>query len=99
MGKIYVFDLDGTICSTEKDYHTAKPFKDRIKKVNELYDQGHTVLIDTARGSKTGLNHMQMTELQLKRWGVKYHQIRTGVKFFGTHYIDDRGYNAEDFFK
>ena len=35
---IYVFDIDGTICSnTWGDYENAKPFLDRIKKNNLFY--------------------------------------------------------------
>jgi len=43
----YVFDLDNTLCDTKKNeegnwnYLNAKPFTDRINKVNELYDNGH----------------------------------------------------------
>jgi len=76
----------------------AKPFKGRIIKVNLLYDQGHTIIIDTARGSKTGIDHTKITTLQLSRWGVKYHKLRCGVKFFGTLYIDDHGMSDKRFF-
>lgn len=95
---IYVFDLDGVICSQEKDYHRAKPFKRRIIAINLLYDKGHTVIIDTARGSVTGKDHTKFTALQLLRWGVKYHKLRCGVKFFGQVYIDDRAMSDKHFF-
>lgn len=95
---IYIFDIDGTLCSGEKDYHKAKPFKERIAVVNKLYDEGHTILLDTARGSTTGIDHSKMTTLQLSRWGVKYHRLRTGVKFFGDFYIGDEAINDKDFF-
>lgn len=97
--KIYCFDLDGVICSQEKDYHNAKPFKKRIEIINELYDAGHKILIDSARGTITRINHQQYTEFQLKRWGVKYHLLRTGIKFFADKYIDDHGVSDIDFFK
>ena len=36
----FCFDLDGTLCSQRHlDYENAEPFNDRIKKVNELYDE------------------------------------------------------------
>ena len=40
----YVFDIDGTICShTYGSYDEAKPDVERIKKVNELYDEGSKI--------------------------------------------------------
>jgi hypothetical protein len=39
-----------------------------------------------------------MTEKQLAEWGVKYHVLRCGVKFFAEEYIDDRGHNADTWF-
>lgn len=98
---IYVFDLDKTLCTYcfEEGIAGAKPLRDRIEKVNKLYDEGHTVVIDTARGSQTGLNWNDLTKKQLMEWGVKYHQLRCGVKFYGDYYIDDKGISDNDFFK
>ena len=76
----------------------AKPFKARILKVNLLHEKGHTIIIDTARGSETGLDHTKITALQLSRWGVKYHKLRCGVKMFGTLYVDDKGMSDKHFF-
>ena len=96
--KIYCFDLDKTLCTAEENYADAKPLKDRILKVNKLYKKGYTILIDTARGSKTGIDYQKMTEEQLKEWGVKYHKLRTGVKMFANYYIDDKGISDKQFF-
>lgn|SRR3990167_9752688 len=95
----YCFDLDGVLCSNEKDVYDAVPFVDRINKVNRLYEQGHIILIDTARGTLTGKDHQRRTEEQLKKWGVKYHHLRTGIKFFADRYIDDKALLDKDFFK
>ena len=48
----YVFDIDGTICTkvTDGDYSKAEPIQDRIDLVNNLYDEGHTIVFQTARG-------------------------------------------------
>ena len=47
---IFCFDLDNTICKTKKsDYLSSKPKKNVIKLINKLYDQGHTIKINTAR--------------------------------------------------
>lgn len=101
---IYCFDLDGTLCDTPKasdgsaDYPNATPLPQRIAAVNELYEDAHIILIDSARGSESGKDWTDFTKAQLAAWGVQYHQVRTGIKFYATHYIDDRAERAEDFF-
>ena len=96
---IYVFDLDNTLCETNgSDYVDAKPIQDRIDKVNSLWDEGHTIIIETARGCISGKNWFYLTVDQLKSWGLKFHTLRTGVKFSGDVFVDDRGVNSEDFF-
>lgn len=97
--KIYCIDLDGTICSHEEDYNNAKPFLDRIAKVNQLYDDGNVIKIDTARGATTGINWKKVTKKQLKDWGVKHHLLRVGKKLNADIFIDDKGINDKDFFK
>ena len=71
---IYIFDIDGTICTLVKnaEYQKAKPFKERIEKVNELFKNGHTIKLFTARGSSTGIDWTNKTKEQLKDWSVKY---------------------------
>lgn len=96
---IYCFDLDGTLCTnTDGDYGSARPFKDRIDKVNQLYNEGHTILIDTARGSTTKIDWYGLTENQLKEWGVLYHTLRVGEKLHADIFIDDKGTNDKIFF-
>ena len=97
--KIYCFDLDNTLCTHENDYNLAKPYLERIKKVNELYDAGNTILIDTARGSTTGIDWKEITEQQLNSWGVKYHSLRVGVKLNADVFIDDKSINDVLFFQ
>ena len=96
----YCFDLDNTICDTKDgSYITAEPIPERIKKINDLYDAGHVVIIDTARGTMTGINWKAFTVKQLKDWGVKYHMLRVMDKIYADYYIDDCAINSEDFFK
>ena len=96
---IYCFDLDGTLCNTKgNNYAEASPKKDRIQVVNKLYDDGHTIIIDTARGCVSGKNYFFFTMDQLKSWGIKFHTLRTGVKFGADLFIDDKGINDESFF-
>ena len=104
---IYVFDIDGTICNnTYGKYETAEPIKERIAYINKLYDDGHRIVFFTARGMRTFngdigevyKKYHDFTELQLKAWKVKYHQLRLG-KPEGDLYIDDKGVRDEDFFR
>ena len=102
----YVFDIDGTICTlTQGKYDEAEPILQRIEKVNSLYDQGHTILFQTARGmGRSGNSYAyadtafhNFTKEQLDSWGVKYHGLFLG-KPAGDIYIDDKGCKDEDFF-
>jgi carbamoyl-phosphate synthase large subunit len=87
---IYCFDLDGTLCSdTQGDYPSALPVNEMIKKVNKLYELGHTVFIYTARGGTTGKDWRELTQQQLASWGVKYHELVMG-KPAADYYIDDK---------
>jgi hydroxymethylpyrimidine pyrophosphatase-like HAD family hydrolase len=97
---VYCFDLDGTLCNTDgNNYKDSTPKKERIEIVNTLYDEGHTILIDTARGCVSGKNYFFFTMEQLKSWGVKFHTLRTGVKFGADVFIDDKGIQDQRFFK
>ena len=97
--KTYCFDLDETLCKTFKtDYKKSQPIKERINFVNRLYDKGHTIIIDSARGSGTGTYWTKYTKDQLDRWGLKYHKVRCGTKFAADIYIDDKAFNSEKYF-
>ena len=60
---IYV-DIDETICQTpdSRDYNQSVPMNDRIGKINNLYDNGHTIIYWTARGTQSGINWREVTE-------------------------------------
>ena len=111
---IYCIDIDGTLTEPhDGSPWDAIPRRDRIQKVNKLYENGATIYLMTARGfiHSTGrypddINCQQReadyhcrsrTEAQLASWGVKYHKL-----FFGkpraNKYIDDRGVHDCDFF-
>lgn len=106
----YVVDIDGTICDKpicrkDSDYDTSVPKKDRIEKINKLYDEGHEIIYLTARGMGRHNNNADLakrefydlTKNQLKSWGCKYHSLILG-KPSGDYYIDDKGINSDDFF-
>ena len=90
-----VIDIDGTICTQEKDYTDAKPFVDIIQKFNERYIAGDTIVYFTARGTETGIDWEQVTRDQFKEWGVKSHQLLFG-KPSADLYIDDKAWRPED---
>jgi hypothetical protein len=106
----YVFDIDGTIC-TQYDhergqtYSDAEPLRDRIDKVNSLYDEGNIIIFFTARGMGRHKNNpiyaiqdfYTFTKNQLDGWGIKYHYLILG-KPDGDIFIDDKGINDEQFF-
>ena len=97
---VYCFDLDGTLCDTEgNNYSESTPKTDRIAFVNKLYEQGHTILVDTARGSVSGKNYFFFTLNQLKSWGLKFHTLRTGTKIGADVFVDDKGISDLNFFK
>lgn len=99
-----VFDIDGVVCSnTWGKYAEARPHQKMIDCINELYDDGHTIIFHSARGfgSCRGkimeINAMwfEFTRDQLLGWGVKFHQLVLG-KPDGAVYIDDRGFRVSD---
>ena len=93
---IYV-DLDNTLCVTKGiDYEGSKPIVNRINKLNNLYDK-NKIVIYTARGSLTGIDHSELTKSQLKKWGVKYHELNIGKKPVFDLLIDDKAKSIKNF--
>jgi len=96
-------DVDDTLCFSSAtaannwDYSTSVPRERNIKRVNKLYDQGHTIIIWTARGTGTGKLHdaIAITKFQMKEWGVKYHSLEVGKPIYDL-LIDDKTLNPHD---
>jgi uncharacterized HAD superfamily protein len=97
---IYFVDIDETICQspTSRDYALAIPIKERIEKINKLFDEGNTIIYWTARGTGSGIDWRKITESQFKNWNVKYHDLRFGKPIYDV-FIDDKNINSETFFK
>ena len=93
--KTYCIDIDGTICTQEKDYSKAKPFLNTIKQINKLYDECHKIIFFTARGTVTGIDWRDITIKQFEKWGVKYDQLLFN-KPAADLYIDDKALNIGD---
>ena len=103
----YCFDLDGTICDTpmrpsdnKPGYLEATPFPFMVEQVNRLYDEGHKIIIMTARGRGSGIDWTDWTIKQLNMWGVKYHELEPMFhKPTADIFIDDKGMNVEEWKK
>ena len=107
--KTYCIDIDSTICingdCASCKYEGSIPIKQNIEKINKLYDDGHYIKYFTARGMGTynddsnlaDSRWRNLTELQLKIWGCKYHKLIMG-KPSADYYIDDKAINSNDFF-
>jgi len=89
----YVIDIDGTICTKEKDYSKAKPFKKAIETINKLYEEDNYIVFFTSRGSSSGKDRRDITIKQLGKWGVKYHKLIMG-KPTADVYIDDKSFKS-----
>ena len=96
---IFYVDIDETICfyEGERHYPNALPYTERIKRINDLYDQGHTIVYWTARGTVTGIDWTETTRQQLVKWGAKFHDVKLGKPHFDM-YICDKAMNCETFF-
>lgn len=94
---IYV-DIDDTICKSPENvnlddkYKLAEPLNEKIKLINKLYDNGHTIVYWTARGTLSNKNFFELTYNQLKSWDVKFHELRMGKPAFDL-LIDDKTIN------
>ena len=103
----YCFDIDGTLCHTPSNpdghgmrYGDATPFPWMVKLVNRLYDEGHYIIIMTARGRGSGINHSDLTRNQLAMWGYKYHELEPMFhKPTADIFIDDKGINVNEWLK
>lgn len=89
--RTFVFDIDGVIAkfNPSLDYAASEPNEPVIRAVGKLFDQGHKIVLFTARGYKTGRDWSAVTREQLERWGVKYSELKFG-KPDADFYVDDK---------
>ena len=96
--KRIVLDFDDTLAFTSnRDWDNAKPNVALIEKCNELYNQGWTIDIYTARGSISCRSREEAADKygpQIESWllknHVKYHALSFN-KPLAAYYIDDKG--------
>lgn len=90
-------DIDGTITNTiGADYDNSKPIQENIDKINKLYDESHTIIYWTARGSSTSPdNWRELTKKQLDKWGCKFHELKMDKPHYDL-FICDKSKRIEE---
>jgi uncharacterized HAD superfamily protein len=73
------------------DYANAKPIPEIIEKINKLYENGHTIVIHTARFKED----VEVTRRWLKFHRVRYHRLIT-EKFRADIYVDSNAKRPEE---
>ena len=96
--KVFCVDIDGVIATItpNNDYCVAGPRRRTIAAINRLFDDGHRIILFTARGTVTGIDWREETERQLREWGVRHHELHFG-KPAADYYVDDRNLSIEEF--
>jgi uncharacterized HAD superfamily protein len=99
MSKIFLVDIDGTICDDIKNedshlYPTANEYPNAKDTLNKWYDEGNQIHFFTARENKD----REATERWLKKHDFKYHglimdkpRIKEGQEYM---WIDNRKVRA-----
>lgn len=99
---IFVFDLDKTLWESDlvgnfgslgKMVYEIKGYKvDIMMAINDLYDKGHTIIMQTARHWDKYNETVQQLE------GFKYHTLVMG-NIPADMYVNDKGETPEGFLK
>ena len=95
---IFCFDIDGTLLQTKYDVNNGYVVQwakiELIALLNKLYNEGHTIIIQTGRHWKW----LQQTKQQLEDYGIQYHTLVMG-NVVADVYINDKAFLPEDFCK
>lgn len=101
----YIIDVDGTICTSPKtidgkfDYENSIPIMSMIVRLNDLYRNGHKIILFTARNMKTHKGNLELIERFtrpiLENWlrdnRVSYHELIMGKpQGEDVVYVDDK---------
>ena len=79
-----------------RDYTLAKPIEKNIKKINQFYNDEHTIIYWTSRGMGTGIDWTEITKRQLNAWGARYHKLKMNYKPEFDLIIDDKAKRIEE---
>lgn len=99
-------DLDGVICELKKpnqSYSDLNPIPGAIEKINKLKENGHYIIIHTARHMKTCDGNVskilkrvgKITLDWLEKYNIQYDEINFG-KPWAEIYIDDNAFRFEN---
>ncbi|ADG59983.1 phosphoheptose isomerase [Acinetobacter phage Acj9] len=100
----FCFDVDNTITAwcLKRDYENFKPDTQMVEMINALYDQGHHIVLYTARGMKSVGPGRIATEIvpslvkNLEKIGLKYHELMTHKPLYDW-IIDDKAMDPQTF--
>ena len=86
-------DIDGTLTKETEghDYLSRTPNVKMIKKVNEWYKEGHTIVLFSSRWESDKAD----TKKWMKQYDVKYHTLILGKPVFDL-YVDDISIRPEE---
>jgi hypothetical protein len=95
--KVIYVDIDETICTTPSSrlYEESQPIKANIDKINKLFDEGHTIVYWTSRGSRKQIDWYQLTKHQLDSWGARFNELRVDKPYYDL-FIDDKTNRIEE---
>jgi len=99
--KVYVIDIDGTICKsfnyktfTDDEYIARKPIKSAVEKLRKLHANGNRIILNTARNWDVH----GVTKKWLAIHSIPYDTLVMG-KPLGDFYVDDRNMSLKEFDK
>jgi hypothetical protein len=100
---VIIVDFDGTLALGDtSDITKMSPNVKLVSLINEMYDDGNTIKIVTARGCKSCSSieariekYFNIISSWLKKYNIKHHELSFN-KEYADVYIDDRGYNIKD---
>ena len=91
----FVVDIDHTILHTKlvnSKYLISSVDEDMVSRINELYDEGHDIILHTGRH----WDKLGETLDQLDEAGISYHTLVMG-KPTGDVYVDDKAVRPDEF--
>lgn len=102
--KIFVFDIDNTICKTKDSrYSKSIPKKNVINLINKLKKNGHEIKIFTSRYMGRNNDNSNLVKKKyynsvkkyLNKWGLEYDKLILGKPSY-DYFIDDKTLNPKN---
>ena len=102
--KIFLFDLDNTLCTTKKNYYkNSKPIKKMIDRVNLLKNKGHIIKIFTSRYMGRNNENYKFVKKKyyketiefLNKWEIEFDELILGKPSY-DFFIDFKFFNFKE---